>query len=458
MNSNILYKNGYYINKEKYSDILDNIKKELTVSPYQNYNKKLNISFCIYNETNEHLIVPKYYGLNKIKDSYIDNIYNGDNIDITFNGILRDNQTEIINKIIPYIVKHNGGVLCLPCATGKTVLALYLISYFKIKTLIIVHKSFLLNQWKEKCKEFTNAKIGIIQQNKIEVDDKDIVIGMLQSIAKKKYNDDIFKNFGMVIFDEAHHAPSQYFSTALPIISAKITIGLSATPKRADKLEKILFWYFGNIMYQSQIQKNENVIINIINYTIDHAKFKEYRLRNGDFNRSLTISKISTIGRRNKQIVEIIENIVINPNRKIIILSDRIKHLELLKERFDKKNTATTDFYIGGMKQELLKKAELAQVIFASYSMASEGLDIPDLNTLIMCTPRKEVEQSIGRIIRKVQIDLPPLIYDFVDLLPSFINQGRYRLKLYNSLGFNVINDCKSEIYNNDTADVDFVD
>lgn len=140
------------IQMKKYINIISSIKNDLTVTPYQNYNNKSNTSFCIYNETEDYLIVPKYYGLDNIKDQYIDKVYNGDPIDILVNGLLRDNQLEIINKIIPYILKYNGGVLCLPCATGKTALALYLIKYFKVKTLIIVHKSFLLNQWNEKCK------------------------------------------------------------------------------------------------------------------------------------------------------------------------------------------------------------------------------------------------------------------------------------------------------------------
>ena len=75
MSSNILYKNGYYVNKEKYSNMLSTIKKDLTVSPYQNYTKKSNISFCIYDETPDYLIVPKYYGLSKIQDLYIDKVY-----------------------------------------------------------------------------------------------------------------------------------------------------------------------------------------------------------------------------------------------------------------------------------------------------------------------------------------------------------------------------------------------
>ena len=84
-------------------------------------------------------------------------------------------------------------------------MALYIACKFKVKTLIIVHKTFLLNQWMERIKQFTNAKVGIIQQNKIEVEGKDFVVGMLQSIAKDKYDYDVFMDFGLLIFDEAHH-------------------------------------------------------------------------------------------------------------------------------------------------------------------------------------------------------------------------------------------------------------
>ena len=90
------------------------------------------------------------------------------------------------------------------------------------------------------------------------------------------------------------------------------------------------------------------------------------------------------------------------------------------------------------MKQKALKESELAQVIFASYGMASEGLDIPDLNTLFMVTSRRSVEQAVGRIIRKIDPDVRPLIYDFTDMLPSFARQGLVRRKLYKKMGFEI--------------------
>jgi superfamily II DNA or RNA helicase len=448
MNHTILCKEGYLIPKnDKNKLLIEKAIKELMVEPYQEYSftkKEENIKFPVYKENDEYISVPKYYGLKTFGKPDINNENSGKEITIIFKGNLRPAQTEIVDKVVPYINKNDGGVLVLPCAAGKTVIALYLASLFKVKTLVIVHKTFLLNQWKERAEEFTNAKIGIIQQNKIDIDNKDIVIGMLQSIAKDKYDTDVFKDFGLVIFDEAHHSSSKYFSKALPLIASKLSIGLSATPKRADKMEKILYWFFGDIMYKSPTEENNKVLVNIINYDIEHEKFKEYKMYTGDINKPKTINKITTIGRRNKFIIDQIEEILQEPNRQILVLSDRINHLKSLKQRIDKREIATTDFYVGGMKQKALDIAQNAQIIFASYGMASEGLDIPNLNTLFMVTPRSNIEQSVGRIVRK-KTNITPTIYDYVDKLPSFTRQGYKRRQFYKKMDYQIkITDVKN--------------
>jgi superfamily II DNA or RNA helicase len=379
-----------------------------------------------------------------------DNYYNAYDIRVEYAGI---------NNYYGFEIDYNRlFVLGDFTVTHNTILSLYIASHYSLKTLVIVHKTFLLNQWKERAEEFTNATVGIIQQNKVDIEGKQIVIGMLQSIAKDKYDTSIFKDFGLVIFDEAHHAPSKYFSQALPIISCKKTLGLSATPKRSDKLEKILYWYFGNIMYKLDNVTNDKVLVNIYNYKLEHEKFREFKLRNGEINRAKTINKLTTIGRRNKFIINIIRE-VIEPKRKIIVLSDRVEHLKLLKERLEKYNTEDniiiTSFYIGGMKIEKLKKSEEAQVIFATYSMAAEALDIPELNTLFMVTPRREIEQAVGRILRKIDPLTRPIIYDFIDQLPSFINQGRHRKQFYKKLDFeqNIINVDDNKIVNQEDSE-----
>jgi superfamily II DNA or RNA helicase len=439
MNKNILSKEGYLIHKKSNNNIIEKIKDELTVSPFLPFNKNIKLEpFPVYLENDKYLCVPKYYGLEKFGPPNKNKELLGVKTNIEFNGSLRPKQQAIMDIVLEKLDKFDGGLISLGCGQGKTVLSLYIACKLKVKTLVIVHKSFLLNQWLQRATEFTTAKIGIIQQNKIEIDGNDIVIGMLQSIAKDKYDTVVFKDFGLVIFDEAHHAPSKYFSRALPIIACKKTLALSATPNRPDKLEKVLYWYFGNILYQAESEKIKNVLVKMIKYNIEHPNFKEYKQNYGeDINRPKTINKLIQIDKRNKFIIDNIKEILLENERKLLILSDRVEHLTILKNLLDNAlSDISTSYYIGGLKQKVLDESEKAQVIFATYSMAAEALDIPTLNTLIMVTPRKEVEQAVGRITRKTDHPVQPLIIDIIDQLPSFVRQGYCRRRFYNKKGF----------------------
>ena len=439
--SKILTREGYLLRKDNFKkEELLETRKELTVEPFMafKHHSATQNRFAVFSEDDDYLCIPKFYGLKKYGKPDENHQKKGETVKFKFKGSPRPNQKIIIDTTIDHMKKHDGGLICVGCGVGKTFMGLYIASKFKVKTLIIVHKTFLLNQWKERIAEFTDADVGIIQQNKVEVEGKQFVVGMLQSIAKDKYDYDIFSDFGLVIFDEAHHAPSEYFSKALPIISCKKSLALSATPKRSDKMEKILFWYLGDISYQAPPNENDKVMVHIYNYELKHKKFAEATLPfTGEVNRPRTINRIVSLIKRNKFIIEILTELLQEEGRKILILSDRIDHLKELKERIDKLEKYTCDFYIGGKSQKQLDEASKAQILLGSYGMASEGLDIPSLNTLIMTTPRREVEQSIGRIIRKVG-EIQPIIVDIVDMLPSLSRQGNHRRKLYKKLKYNI--------------------
>jgi len=463
--SNYITKEGYIIVKTANNKAtIDKIKKELTVTPHlafkHNKNFKPN-SFPVYRENDEYIIVPKFYGIDKFGKPKVDKMEKGLKIDINFLGEPRPVQVPILQKTIEHMDKTDGGLICAGCGVGKTAMALYIACHYKVKTLIMVHKTFLLNQWKERISQFTDATVGTIQQDVVDIEDKDIVVGMLQSIAKDKYDSDVFMDFGLVIFDEAHHAPSEYFSRALPIINCHKSLALSATPKRSDKLEKVLFWYFGEIAYNAPPNVNNLVNVKAYNYDVKDKDFKEARIRfGGDINRPKTINRLVGIEKRNIFIIDIIKEIMEEPGRKILLLSDRIEHLDTLKKMIDDIDMYTCEYYIGGMKQSKLDKSADADIILGSYGMASEGLDIPTLNTLIMATPRSEIEQSVGRITRRADPNIQPLIIDIVDMLPCFVNQGIRRRKLYKKLQFNIevyeVEDSKivSKIDLNNTVDI----
>ena len=174
--------------------------------------------------------------------------------------MLRDYQENIVSIYMEHVGKKltsnsdangNGAILEVPCGRGKTVLSLKIIANIQKKTLILVHKEFLMEQWIERIQQFLpDARIGIIQQNKVKADNKDIVIAMIQSISMKSYPPKIFDNFGFTIVDECHHISSQVFSRCLPKIGNKYLLGLSATPKRKDGLSKVFHWYLGPVSYK----------------------------------------------------------------------------------------------------------------------------------------------------------------------------------------------------------------
>ena len=161
-----LTEDGYLVPKteENRKEILK-LKAALTVAPEKkiDYGGEVE-SFKVYKETDTHLIIPRYFGTklygtpkNLIKTT-------NSKVSYTFQGELRGTQPEVAKKAIEKIKKEGGGILQLHTGYGKTVLALYIASVLQLKTLIIVHKTFLQDQWYNRIKQFTNANIGIIRQ------------------------------------------------------------------------------------------------------------------------------------------------------------------------------------------------------------------------------------------------------------------------------------------------------
>jgi superfamily II DNA or RNA helicase len=304
-----------------------------------------------------------------------------------------------------------------------------------------------MNQWIESIQKFTDAKVGTIQGKTIDIEGKDIVIGMLQSLSMKDYPTSVWERFDFMIVDEVHNVATKVFSKALSKINTRYTLGLSATPERDDKLSKVFYWYLGEMMYVKSKTVDTNVKVNIIYYApsenaskADLSKFKESRTVKGELNLALMLTNIGKITERNQLIVTTISKIFLDePLRNILLLSSRIEQLEILKELFDKYHpTIPSTFYIGKMKKKELEEAQGAQVFFATYEMVNEGFDLPKLDTLILATPRSKVEQSVGRILRQKNSCRKQLIIDIVDKIPIYRGQAMKRKKLYKSLNYTI--------------------
>jgi superfamily II DNA or RNA helicase len=207
MTETALTRFGYRLKKKDLtSDELEQLKKELHAVPFipADFGAEA-VGFDVWKEDNTYIYLPKNYGIEKYgppaKTFGFDSKFIG-KTNFDFFGKLRDDQMDVVNECMPILKSKGGGIMSLHCGFGKTTLSLYLASYFKLKTLVIVHKTFLQDQWMERISQFTNAKVGIIRQKHVDVENKDIVVGMLQSIAMRDYDPELLKQFGLVIVDE----------------------------------------------------------------------------------------------------------------------------------------------------------------------------------------------------------------------------------------------------------------
>jgi superfamily II DNA or RNA helicase len=532
---------GYTIPKSELSiETQVKIRSDLMIKPFVMGNPITNDNklFPAYRESPNKFYVPHYYGVEKFGLPKQYKISEGVDIDIAFNGKPRDYQEPIINKFLEHCKKLvcGGGLLELHTGWGKTCAGLYIISKLKKKTVIIVHKEFLMNQWIERIQYFLpTARIGKIQGPIIDTKDKDIVLCMLQSLVLKDYDQEIFNEFGLTIIDEVHHISSQSFSTSLFKIVTKYMLGLSATMERKDGTTNVFKMFLGDIIHKAE-RKTDNVVeVRAITYKVDDDEFNETILDfRGQPQNSSMISKICEYNRRTEFIIktlcdfisvsdvdrEIINNYKLemdknNPNCELcnkninylikntccncvkyclscmdnistnkavkkerakcpnckkvlkyeqnyienkyvkpleqthtIVMSHNLNILHYIYKKIVCKNLASVGYYIGGMSEDELKKSEKKQIVLATYSMSSEGLDIPTLNAEFLITPKTDIVQTVGRILRAKHAYSHPIIYDFVDSHDLFQRQWLKRKSYYKKQNYKIIG-TNSLNYNN---------
>ena len=331
-------------------------------------------------------------------------------------------------------LKAGHGVLSLPCGFGKTTVALAIACKLGYRTMIVVHKEFLANQWKERIQQFCpGASIGIVQQDKKETE-CDFVIAMLQSLSLKEYSFGDFDSIGTLIVDEAHHICAKVFSQSLFKMCPKHVFGLSATPTRKDGLTKVLHWFMGPTFFSVERKNQDQVEVFPIEYTCDRYNDPPPCTRFGKLSLATMITELTEDRQRNIVIAQIIKDIS-KTTRQVLVLSDRRHHCEVLHQSFKK----TSGLYMGGMKEADLTESSKKKIIFATFSQAHEGLDIPSLDTVILATPKSDIVQSIGRIMRETKGKKNnPHIYDIFDQWSICHAMYHKRLKIYKQGGFDI--------------------
>jgi superfamily II DNA or RNA helicase len=325
--------------------------------------------------------------------------------------------------------------------THNTVMALNILAQLKKKTLIIVHKDFLLRQWKERIEQFLpGARVGKIQGTIIDIENKDIVIGMLQSLSMKDYPPTVFESFGFTIVDECHHLAAEVFSNALFKIVTKYMLGLSATMKRKDGLTRVFKMFIGKVVVKKERPLQDNVTIKAIRYENNDEDFTKVLLNfKGQTHYALMIKKLCEYNRRSEFIIKILKDIVDleDTTQQIMVIGHNKSLLKYLHDSIEHHKIAPVGYYVGGMKEKDLKESEGMKIIIATYAMAEEALDIKTLSTLVMATPKVDVRQAVGRILRNQ--DGEKVVIDIIDQHNIFLRHWNKRRIWYNKQKFKII-------------------
>jgi len=345
---------------------------------------------------------------------------------------LRDNQKGAYNKIL----KNNYALLIAPPGFGKTAIASAIIAKRGVNTLILVHKITLLEQWAERLSEYfeiDKKAIGQLGKGKKRLT-SNIDIAMLQSLKNRP---ELIENYSQIIVDEAHHIPAVSFEVPLKKFKGKYVVGLSATPKRQDGMHPIMFMQCGDIVHEVKRDKKQIHILKSI-----RTKFEAYE---NEF--TMILGELVEDFERNELIVSEIEKL---HDKKILVISERIEHLNILYHGLKSRDINSTLLY-GGMGTKIqraaLKEAHDANIILSTSGYIGEGIDFAHLDAIVFTMPisyQGRIIQYLGRIGRRGQ---KCLAIDFVDEnVIMFKSSFTKRLKGYKQMGYKHISNEKGTL------------
>jgi superfamily II DNA or RNA helicase len=497
----MLTRQGYRIEKSSLTaQQTAHLLRSLTVAPKLQCRKGQTAeSFSIYGESETRYYIPRVWGAKEYGPATKSILPPGTHLrsDLTFIGNPYDYQKDIVKQ---FMDADANGLLCVPCGRGKTFMAIQIAYLLRKKFLIVVDKEFLLQQWSNELKSLMpGIRIGTIQGDLKQIDTVempeltiaelkaglkelglpvkgakpellarfyaakpketltyDCSIAMIQTLVSRDFHMHDFDSFGFTIFDECHHLGAAHFSRALLKVQTKHMLGLSATPTRDDGLTKVFEWFIGEPVYWEKIREADpDVIVRRVSFTCEKETYTKVPV---DYTGSPVLARLLTqiveCEERNELIDGILVELLKEPLRKTLVLGDRIEHLRRIEANLPKGTRAS--YYIGGMKEDEREEgARTSQILLGSYAMASEAMNIKTLNTMIMITPRKKIEQSTGRILRvqKDKRDVQPLIIDIVDSHNVYQGQWLKRRAYYKKCSYKIEYE-KAEVDTADAADV----
>ena len=473
----LMISNLLYVDKTGFSQAALNAVKRLAAFKNPEFYKKQAMRLPVYNtpqvfdcshEDQDFLGIPRgcMDALTDLLETYTipysleDQRQTGRKIDVSFQGVLRPEQTPAAQALL----EHHTGVLSATTAFGKTVVGAYLIGERKVSTLILVHSSALLEQWKTSLEQFLSIRESLPEQPRRRGRKKRVEqigqigsgkntrsgivdIAIMQSLFEGDEKDvkSFVSEYGMILCDECHHVAAFTFEKILRETAAKYVYGLSATPARQDGHQPIIFMQCGPVRYlvdaKSQAEKRT-----FSHYVI--PRFTRTRLPAARRIQDIYAGIIGNEARTGQVISDAVR--LVEEGRTPLLLTERKDHAKQLAEALQGK--ADHIFLLLGSGTQKEKREKLAAlravpaneslVVVATGKYIGEGFDEPRLDTILLAMPvswKGTLAQYAGRLHRNYDGKQEVRIYDYVDIhVPALERMYHKRLKGYPELGYQV--------------------
>ncbi len=363
-----------------------------------------------------------------------------------FHGELRAEQETAVRKMLT----EDNGVLCAPPAAGKTVMGCALIARARTSALVLVHRAVLVDQWRETAMQFLGLKrreIGIWRGRSPRLT-RHLDIAMLPSLNRAEDLATALAGYGLVIVDECHHVPATSFEAVLKACPSRRIYGLTATPVRKDKLEKLLFAQCGPIRHtlvDARVGEDRTVKVRrtIVNLPPDAGTRPPIHV--------VWAALVQDEGRIRVIVADLLS--CVTNGRSPLVLADRKIYLDRLQQTFTAQAAGIACYRLEGpmgkkARSEVLRQigehydGERPFVLFATASLIGEGFDLPRLDTLVLSMPlsfKGRLIQYAGRLHRTHETKGAAMIFDYFDENHAITNaMFRRRLAGYKELGYRV--------------------
>lgn len=385
------------------------------------YRSKESTQTVFYYMSDKNLYIPRFFPINDYVQCEIeDQSLGGETIDIETNIKPRD---EVQIRAIQHMLKNPNATMQLEPGVGKTVISIYVVGELKKKTLVLVHRDSLVEQWRDRFEQFTNISkdnISTLSSKTFEKDlKKPIIISTVQtflSILKNSRNEflqEIYKaNIGIFIADEVHTTVgAKTFSECSAQMPAKYVYGLSATPYRLDGNGDIILYHLGPIYTDENSGSTvpAKVTVILFNSGLKKQKTNAYINFGGIFRKERYLNKLCS-SKSFEFVCKFILDRMVKQNKNIVFVGERID--KMLSNIYEWTTFQDKAMFIAGIKNEVLTK----QLIFTTPNKMRDGVDAPWKDCLIMTSPIGNISQMCGRVTRAYKNKDYTTIIDMCDL------------------------------------------